>query len=110
MESFINGALIGLLAVFLLVMGFCPLLSSMDVANVDYYFDSVTEAIVESNYNQDAIDECCAEALANGYVLEVTAYGGDVPGAQKYAEFVLRYNFEIRLIGLNLPKIKEKVL
>lgn len=110
MSSVIKAIVVGVAAVFILVTALCSPLTSMDVANSSYYFDTVTAVVVESNYNEDVIEQCCKEAQENGYTLEVVVYGGTVPGSQKYAEFTLTYEFEVPLIGLKLPKVRQKVM
>lgn len=110
MSSVIKIIVVGLSAVFILVTALCSPLTSMDVVNSSYYFESVTAVIVESNYNENVIAQCVQEASENGYTLEVTVYGGTIPGEQKYAEFNLTYDFEVPLIKLKLPKVRQKVM
>lgn len=110
MSSIIKTIVAGLSAVFILVTALCVPLTSMDVANSGYYFDSVTKVIAESNYKESVIEECKKEAGENNYVLDVTVYGGTVPGEQRYAEFTLTYDFEVPLVGVKLQKVRQKVM
>ena len=110
MSNVIKTIVIGLAAAFILVTSLCAPLTSMDVANSSYYFETVSSVIIESNYNEDVITQCQQEAQENGYTLEVVVYGGTIPGEQKYAEFTLTYYFEVPLIGLKIPKVRQKVM
>ena len=110
MSSVIKTIVVGLSAVFILVTALCAPLTSMDVANSSYYFESVTAVIAESNYNEAVIEQCKKEAKENNYILDVTVYGGKTPGEQRYADFTLTYDFEVPLIGLKLQKVRQKVM
>jgi len=76
----------------------------------DNYMEAVSKVIVESNYNQNVIDECMQEAKENGYTLEVDVQRASRAGVKYYAEIKLIYFFEIKLFGLKQQKVKMKII
>lgn len=76
----------------------------------DNYMESVAKVIVDSNYNENVIETCKAEALENGYVLTVNVQGSNKNGVKKCAEIELKYYFEIKLFGIKEEKVQKKVI
>lgn len=82
---------------------------SNDIA-VNNYFETVTQTIIESDYNQTVIDQCIDDAASNGYELTVEVYGADTFGVKKYADIKITYVSEIKLFGISSTKVKQKVI
>ncbi len=110
MDTIFKTIITGIASIFLLAGSFAVILGVMDITRSSDYLESVSAVIVESNYNADVIEECRQEAEGYGYKLEVTVYGGAVPGTSKYADIRLTYTFEVPLIGYSTQKSRQKVL
>ena len=76
----------------------------------DNYMESVSKAILESNYSTTVIDACVDEAQTYGYTLEVYVYPAAKAGMKSYAEVKLTYYFEIPLFGIRQEKIQNKII
>lgn len=76
----------------------------------DNYMESVSKAIVESNYNTKVIDKCVEEAQLHGYTLVVNVYPAVKAGMKSYAEVRFTYYFEIPLFGIRQEKNQNKII
>ena len=110
MQIVIKTIIIGVSAIFLLVVGVDGIFAANDMVAASNYLDNVSEVIMESNYNETVILECRDEAIEKGYVLEVTVSGGTLPGAKRYAEIKMTYPLKISLVGFSTQITKQKVL
>ncbi len=110
MDIIFKAIITGIAALFLLTGGIAVILGTTELTEVSDYLESVSAAIVESNYSDAIIEECCREAEAYGYELTVSVYGGDVCGGTKYADIRLNYVFEIPLIGYRAQMSRQKVI
>ncbi len=103
--------LIGILSAIILgTGGFSIIVSLSTEISVNNYFEAVTQTIVESDYNENVIENCISEAEGYGYELTVDVHGGDTYGVKKYAEVRLSYTSKIKLFGVSLDKVKQKVI
>lgn len=99
-----------LLVVSVAISGSSIVAAEMDVNSANNYFDDLASVISESNYNQNVIDDCVAEASANGYTLTVNIIGSPSTGTKMYAEMELEYKYEIPLFGVSEVKTKHKII
>lgn len=99
-----------LIGIFLVTGSTGIIISNAEVTAADNYFEELSKAIVESNYNEEVIAFCIDEAANNGYKLQVTVEGNSRPGAAKYAKLVFKYNYEIKIFGFSQEKTKQKLL
>lgn len=76
----------------------------------DNYMESVSKVIVESNYNENVINQCIQEAADNDYILTVEIQGATKAGVKSYAKITLSYYFEIPLFDLKQQKIQTKIV
>lgn len=97
-------------AIFLVISGASVVLSNTEETNANHYLDSASKVILESNYNQSVIDECCQNAADNGYTLQVTLYGDTKPGTKKYAQMKLTYTYSMNLFQYEKQKSIEKII
>lgn len=74
------------------------------------YFEEVSKVIAESNYSQEVIDSCEAEAASNGYELEVIVESSARPGGPKCAKLIFKYDYEMKLFGFSQQKVKQKTI
>lgn len=76
------------------------------VAN-DYLMNA--EAIISaSNINQNTINDCIADAQAQGYTLEADVYNQS-NYSSRYAVLTLTYDYEIPLLGIDSTHTKVKI-
>lgn len=76
----------------------------------DNYMESVSKAIVESNFNTNVINQCVTEAQTHGYTLVVNVHPASKAGVKSYAEVRFTYYFEIPLFGIRQQKIQNKII
>ena len=104
-------AFVGVLAAVVIIgSGLGVITGFSQAVAADNYMESVSKAIVESNYNETVIDQCQEEAEANGYVLEVDVERAAKAGVNSYAKVELTYYFEIPLFGIRQQKVQTKIL
>ena len=96
--------------IILLSTGLSLTLGIANEIETNYYFTSVTETIVDSNYNEDVIDLLIKEAEEKGYALSVKMFGSTIPGSYKYAEITLSYDFHLDLFDIVLHRKKQKIV
>lgn len=103
--------LVGMLsAIILMAGGYAVIINLSTDISVNNYFETVTQTIVESDYNGDVINDCIEDASLHGFELTVEVYGADTFGVKKYADIRLKYTSEIPLFGISLDKEKQKVI
>ena len=96
--------------IILLSTGLSLTLSIADEIEINQYFTSVTETLVDSHYNEHVSQLLIHEAKENGYDLVIQLFGSTAPGAYKYAKVTLTYHFNINLFHISLPRMKEKII
>lgn len=102
---------VGLLAAIVIVgSGLGVTTGFSQAVAADNYMEAVSKVIVESNYNQNVINQCQQDALDNDYLLEVTVIPAAKAGVKTYAEVKLTYYFEIELFNIKQEKIQVKIL
>lgn len=74
------------------------------------YLEKTSRIIVESNYNEDVILECCEDAKEHGYEMTVEVKGGNRSGQKRYMEIEFKYDFNIRLFDFSTQRTRIKVL
>lgn len=99
-----------LCAVVLASGGYALMMSHSNDIAANNYFETVTQTIVESDYNDDVIAMCIDEAKSYGFTLEVYVHGNKMHGTNKYAEITLTYTSEIKLFGVSVGKTKQKII
>lgn len=97
-------------ALVLMFGGYAIIIALSTEISVNNYFETVTQTIVESDYNEDVIATCIENADSYGYELSVEVHGTDVYGVKKYADIRLKYTSELRLFGISIDKEKQKVI
>ena len=80
------------------------------IVGADNYLENVSKVIVESNYNQEVINSCKAQAAENGYNLQVEVATAIKAGVRYYATIQLTYYFEIPLFGIKQEKVRMKIV
>lgn len=110
MEMIYKMMLLVVLIIFLVSGGFAVSNACIDVIRANNYFEEVSKVIQESNYNQSVIDDCCEEAVKNGYELSVVVEGNDRPGVLHYAKIIFTYKYEVKMFGVSIEKQKEKII
>lgn len=104
-------ALITVLSIILLLStGFSLTLSMADEIERNHYFMSVTEALVDSHYNENVKTFLIEEAKQKGCELRIEILGSNAPGYYKYADVTLSYDFHLDMFGIVLPRIKHKII
>ncbi len=78
--------------------------ASLDITAAAQYRADVTAELENSNFNQEVIDACIAQADAKGYMLEITDCTYDNYNDINTAEVVLTYKYEIPLLGISVTK------
>ena len=103
--------LVGILsAIVLMAGGYALIVNHSTEISVNNYFEAITQTILESDYNEEVIDECIEDATGKGFELIVEIHGADAFGVKKYADIKMTYTSEIRLFGVSVEKIKQKVI
>lgn len=103
--------LLSIVSIFLVAAsGFAFSFSNSAELETNNYFEVVSKMVIESNYNQEVIDEMIDDAAEKGHSLTITVYGTNVPGAMKYADIKLTYVYDVKLFGITIDKTKQKVL
>lgn len=110
MDSIFKTALAVFVIVAIAIGGTSIATVEQDVAIAVDYFDDMADLIAESNYSQTVINECIAEATANGYILKVDVIGSTQPGMKRYAKAEFTYYYKIPLFGINEAKVKHKII
>lgn len=110
MEMIYKMMLLVVLVIFLVSSGFAVTNTCTDIISANNYFEEVSKVILESNYNENVINQCCKEALKNGYQLDVLVEGSTKPGVLNYAKLVFHYKYEMKMFGVSIEKQKEKIL
>lgn len=99
------------LVMLMLNLFFCIAVVSVsaDVAAAKEYKADVVAEIESSDFNPNVIDSCKAQAITEGYGLEITpcAYGGT--GRVSLAEIRLTYTYEIPLLGITQQRITRGI-
>lgn len=96
--------------IILLSTGLSLTLFIADEIETNQYFTSVTKTLVDSHYNEHVKDLLTEEAREKGYELTIQIYGSTTPGAYKYAEVTLSYDFHLDLFHISLPRVKQKII
>lgn len=78
--------------------------ASLEITAAKQYRADVTAELENSNFNQEVIDACIAQADAMGYQLEITGCTFDKYNDINTAEIVLTYKYEIPLLGISVTK------
>lgn len=110
METVFKGFLTVIIAVIIAGSGLAVTAGFAAASASNDYIESVSKIIVESNYNETVIASCMKEAKDNDHELTVTVLGGTKPGSKRYARIELKYNFEIRLLGIKQEKERLKIV
>lgn len=97
-------------AVILAAGGYALMMSHSEDIAVNNYFEAVTQTIIESDYNDGVIEMCIKEAETYGFELAVDVQGNQIHGINKYAEITMKYTSEIKLFGVSVEKIKQKII
>ncbi len=71
------------------------------IAAKEYKADVIAE-IENSNFNQEVIDACTAQAAAAGYRLEIRNCTYDPYNDINTAEVILTYRYELPLLGISV--------
>ena len=104
-------AFVGILAAVVIIGRGLGVISGFTQAvAADNYMETVSKVIVESNYNQEVINNCVEEAGLNGYTLQVDVARSTKAGVKSYAMIQLTYYFEIPLFGIRQEKIQMKMI
>jgi len=104
-------AFVGVLAVTVIIgSGLGVTTGFSQAVAADNYMESVSKAIVESNYSEAVIDLCQEEATSNGYILEIDVERASKAGVKSYAKVKFTYYFEIPLFGIKQQKVQTKIL
>ena len=69
----------------------------------DYKADVIAE-IENSNFNDNVIDACIAQADASGYKLQITNATFDQDNEIQTAEVILSYDYKMPLFGISVTK------
>ena len=77
---------------------------SSDVAAAKEYKADVIAEIENSNFNDNVINECIAQADAAGYKLQVTKSIFDQNNELQTAEVILSYQYKMPLFGVEITK------
>ena len=102
---------IGALAfVFVAIAGASVTQGFGDVVVASDYLEKTSRVIVESNYNEAVIMECCQEAEEKGYEMTVEVIGTNKAGQKRYMEIEFKYDFNIRLFDVSIKRTRMKVL
>jgi len=102
---------IGMISAFILASsGYAIIIHLSTEISVNNYFETVTQAVIESDYNEEVISNCISEASSYGYELTIEVNGADTYGVKKYAEIKLSYVSKIPLFGVSVDKVKQKVI
>lgn len=96
--------------IILLSTGLSLTLCIADEIETNHYFTSVTEALLDSHYNEQISQQLIEEAEEKGYTLTIQIFGSDKPGAYKYAEVVLSYEFHLNIFDITIPRAKQKIV
>lgn len=103
--------LITILSVILLLStGLSLTLCIANEIETNHYFTSVTETLVDSHYSEKVSEQLTQEATEKGYALSIEIFGSTKPGAYKYAEVTLSYDFRIDMFGIVLNRTKQKII
>ncbi len=96
--------------ILLLSTGLSLTLSIADEIEVNQYFNSVTETLMDSHYNEQVSQILIEEAREKGYELTIQIFGSTNPGSYKYAKVTLTYHFQVNLFHISLQRTKEKII
>lgn len=110
MDSIYKGLLVLLSVIAILLTGSSIAMSSAEIARANDYFDSAAAVIVDSNYNEQVMEQCCEEAELNGYRLEIEVQGETKPGGKKTVKATFTYVYEMKAFFVSKEKVKVKIL
>ena len=96
--------------ILLLSTGLSLTLSIADEIEVNQYFASVTETLMDSHYNEQISQSLIQEANTYGYNLDIQIFGSTNAGSYKYAKVTLTYHFNINLFQISLQRTKTKIV
>lgn len=94
----------------LLSTGLSLTLSIADEIEINQYFNSVSETLADSHYNEQVSQLLIEEATEKGYELTIQIFGSTKPGSYKYAKISLTYQFQVPLFQISLERSKEKII
>lgn len=110
MESIWKTVLTFAVIILITVLGITITAVNVDVTAAGGYLEEVSVVIRESNYNEEVIDQCVAEASSNGYILEVEVYESLEYAKSRYARVRLSYPYRLPVLNISDRKIKEKII
>lgn len=107
----IGKTMVAVIAAILLVFsGVSVIQSNASETEANNYMESVSKVILESNYNEDVIEDLCNTAAENGYTLTVTPHASGKPGTMQYADIELTYTYSLKLFGFHQQKTITKII
>lgn len=110
MESIWKTVLTFAVILWIASLGISIISANVDITAAGNYMQQAAAVIGESDYSEEMISQCVAEAEQNGYVLEVEVYDSPVYAGHKYALVRLRYPYRIAMLGILQWKVKEKLV
>ena len=105
MDIFYKVLITILCIILLLSTGLSITLSIADEIETNQYFNSITETLVDSHYNEIIKDKLIEEATENGYLLTIEILGSTKPGSYKYAIVTLSYEFHLDLFHITFIRM-----
>ena len=96
--------------IILLSTGFSVTLCIGDEIEINHYFTSVAETLIDSHYNEQIIEQLIEEAAEKDYELTIEVFGSTAPGAYKYAIVTLSYEFHLDMFHISIPREKQKII
>lgn len=110
MESVWKTVLTFAVIILITVLGITITAVNVDVTAAGDYLEEASAVIRESNYSEEVIEQCVAEALSNGYILEVEVYENPEYAKSRYARVRLSYPYRLSVLNVSDWKIKEKII
>ncbi len=96
--------------IMITAVGITVTAANADVAAAGTYLEELSALIREGNYNDGMIRQCKKEAEENGYVLDVEVYRRQSYDRCSYARVRLQYPYRLPVFGIQVYKVKERIL
>ena len=96
--------------IILLSTGLSLTLCIADEIEINHYFTSIAETVIDSHYNEQVINQLIKEAEEKGYELSIEMFGSTIPGTYKYAEITLSYEFHLDMFHIVWNRVKQKIV
>lgn len=100
MESIVKGFLGTMFMVIIVFLGYGMISASMQARYADAFAADCVKKIENSNYSEQVIGACVADADRLGYILAVDTYGVDGSSRDGYGSLTLTYPYEIPFLKI----------